>query len=339
MTIFNPNSNFIGQLSGQKGIDLISKLDYKINNFKDRYDLVIGILSEYDPFLVSYFDSYFLQGSKYSNGNFKENNFILKSNDETSEYNNICKYLQTIGSYLLNSPDLESPKKVKYNIYTNEQEFKDKISKFTSLNTMEETELDFLLTNVKNKLVFKALEIEAKDLNSDEYIGEVLRDYNKLKNYYINVIRVSKESPSRNISLEYKAKKQAASIKDDMILTKLKLQRPIEFKAPLKSSNKPNYDLFDFNNKEHVKSLLRVKRTKIAPDDDVSLLVDELNYIINELFYLDILDDTDIEIIKLYRQEENLSEIGKRFHINKASVSKRISKIVHRICTNYNKLY
>ena len=36
MTIFNPNSNFIGQLSGQKGIDLISNLDYKIDNFLQR---------------------------------------------------------------------------------------------------------------------------------------------------------------------------------------------------------------------------------------------------------------------------------------------------------------
>ena len=180
---------FKGKLDGVTIDDISKEIDYSIPNFNERNEKVEQILNE-----TKFFEEYF---SDYYDAH-------IGTNDGSASDNNVCRTLEAMGTYLLNSVDERERRKkeeenaLKYKFHANPIHFRAEINKEKNLEELnvsgqsngEEYVLHFLETEKRNCKKPKTQEITGKDLKRDDELGHILRDYN---DFYVGISKRLKQ--------------------------------------------------------------------------------------------------------------------------------------------------
>ena len=147
---------------------------------------------EYDfleEYLEYFFDEYFFTSEEEEDGEKPRQYYKFDPNttDELSEDINICKYIQSYGSYILNSKDLPRDKQIEYTILS-EDEFKKQLLKEMATDFKSDASI-VLDTRPTNDYKNLDLKITKKDMfpelqnnkygvrDKDKELASILNDY------------------------------------------------------------------------------------------------------------------------------------------------------------------
>lgn len=247
---FSTQQNFSGVLDGTTVNDINKKIDYKKTKLEERKQVVEDLLNETE-FYPTYFSEFFKA--------------TLNSGDSLSTDVNVCRSLERMANYLLNSEEIkeEEDKEVtKYVFHTDEKYFKKKVERERSLEALTESDNE----NVSNDIVIHFLRREGKnykkdktqfisndDLKRDDWLGEILRSYAALLDHTTAELKKGKKTEYNRYFLT-KVKGQAGN---DMIYAKDFLDGVwgYDLKA-FSESTAPNLNVFDFTNPLHLKGCM-----------------------------------------------------------------------------------
>lgn len=312
MTFYSERANFRGNING-KTVKNLKNMDFNLDNTIERINYVNNIIKECDSLLSEYNDIY----------------YKVNTTNELAEDIDLYKNLELLGTYLLNSKDLPTESHQEYKIYTDEKLF---------LKAIKENEGDyenaiaFLKTNKRNEYIVNPTTIENSDFE-DERLKEYLIPYKNLLDYLRNQLAMARRGEKIEVKNIKLAKKIAKEVKDDMILTKEKIIRPI--KLPNNGDFSPIYDWeqFDYTNKEHLRAMLYVNKDVITPDDDVSLISYDFKVAIKYLYDNGKIDKKDIRILYLLKKEKSYTfeDIGFELKMTKQAVNGRINRIIKKL--------
>ena len=218
---FTSQQNFLASIDGVTANELNRVMDRTLDNYDERKACIEDTLEG-----TSFFEEYF---TDYYNVNASQNDYL-------SLENNVCKVLENYASYLLNSKDIDDEESQQYKFYYDESEFMRAINKDVKYDDKGQEVIDFLLANQSNYKKAKDQKITAADLNRNDVVGEVLRDYKS----YIDTLDNSDMQAYRRNRLK-------GEVQRDMILAKDGLLRVHGYNLRYFSeSTKPNLEVFDF---------------------------------------------------------------------------------------------
>ena len=326
----NHESYFTGTIDGKNVFDL-TKIDYNLVNSKERLEYLNKLVDECSGFLEGYF-----YGTEEREPYYKYNPRTWK--DVLSHDTNVCMVLETLATYLLNSKDLPLEKQQEYKIFTNEELFKAAQKELnskskTSGGSSENEVIEFLVRNLKSNGYYpKDIVIKPSDFkDTEKNLGEILMAYDLMYQHlkeHARRLRFGEETPYSVT----KIRRLMSGLKDDMILTKEKIKRPIELENNGDFSNITEWSKFDFSNKEHIKAILYFKPRRLAPEDELAILIYDTNNIIKRLYSKGKISKIDLEILDMIRSEFTLEEIAKELgYSGKTSVFKRLNNIAEKI--------
>ena len=330
-------SRFDGKLHGKTIYDFTRSLDYNLEQF-DRVKLVAQILypdGALDDYLQEYLDTYYKVG--VASGTL---------GDPLTHEINVFQELDKIANYILYSPDAERiTKKTKYNFYTEEQ-LEKKMRREKSIDEMVDKAdtgdefdrniydevIDFLIRSGTNYKKEVKQVIYADDLKDPEL--KCLSDYqiamDKMQ-VKLNKLKVLEE----NKSLQNRLIAQIRYMRDDQLMIKDMIKGTIYFKAILPDSCEIDYDQFDFFDKEHVMALLKIK-PRVDLSDDLGCLLHDLNVLIHKCQ----LSDLELEILKLYREDDSTFEsIADTKGTTKQNIYSMLQKICDKVIYAYENAY
>lgn len=280
----------------------------------------------------------------YTDDYFKVN---LNARDSLSENINVHQRLELLADYLLNSKEIREERKsekTQYYFYMNKEEFKLRTNREFLLNNMNTADfksdnvdnvIHYLLGKQKNVKSKKIQIITNKDLKEDSYCGQVLRDYNVLKNRVDYLLKNPKESKLKR----YKITSMKKSINDDMYITKKDLKGIFGEKPKnlIKDTTIPSWEMFDFKNKDHVKRLIYIQK-EFIPDDDVSILLLDLDMTIEKLAKNKKITKHQYEVVKLIRKGYKNIEICDLKQIKKPRITAIVNAVVFKINKHFEEL-
>lgn len=327
--------NFTGELDGTTVYELNNKLDYSKTHLEDRMEVVKNILDNTD-FYNQYFDNHFKAS--------------VNSGDPLSENINVCRSLERMASYILNSKEVkqqEDKEQTQYVFYTDRKYFEKKLQRECSFESIaasedhQETIIHFLKSPSQNFKKPKTQVITKKDLERQDDLGEILRAYQGFLDHITNELHNPETKHNRYLLTKIKG-----SVNSDMIYCKDHLLGVIESGCS-NESTKYDLDVFDFTNEIHLKGTTMVssKGNKIPvkgliyfkPDFDPN---NEFSFVLMDLQNtIDKANLTDKEKIVLeglrygLTQEEIAMEIG----TYQKKVSRYIDGIVKKIIKVGNK--
>lgn len=123
-------------------------------------------------------------------------------------------------------------------------------------------------------------------------------------------------------------------IPSDAILTKDAVRGTIYFKSPLRDEGRPDWDMIDMFDKEHVKALIGIKRGNDL-QDDLSCMVMDLKELINET----LLTDRQREVLELWQDDKSQTEIGEILGVNQSTINSTMDKIANNVVKKYEEEY
>ena len=218
---FTSQQNFLASIDGVTASELNRAMDRTLNNYNERKACIEDTLEG-----TSFFEEYF---TNYYNVNASQNDYL-------SLENNVCKVLENYASYLLNSKDIEDEESQQYKFYYDESTFRRAVNKDMKYDEKGPEVIDFLLANQSNYKKAKDQKITSSDLKRNDYLGDVLRDYQT----YIDVLNNSNMQA-------YKRNRLKGEVQRDMILSKDALLRVHGYQLRYFSeSTRPNLEVFDF---------------------------------------------------------------------------------------------
>ena len=218
---FTSQQNFLASIDGVTANELNRVMDRTLDNYEERKKCIEETL-EGTTFFEEYFTDYY--------------NVNASQNDYLSLENNVCKVLENYASYLLNSKDIDDEESQQYKFYYDESEFMRAINKDIKYDDKGQEVIDFLLANQSNYKKAKDQKITAADLNRNDVVGYVLRDYQS----YIDTLDNSDMQAYRRNRLK-------GEVQRDMILAKDALLRVHGYNLRYFSeSTKPDLEVFDF---------------------------------------------------------------------------------------------
>ena len=218
---FTSQQNFLASIDGVTANELNRVMDRTLDNYEERKACIENTLEG-----TSFFEEYF---TDYYNVNASQNDYL-------SLENNVCKVLENYASYLLNSKDIDDEESQQYKFYYDESEFMRAINKDVKYDDKGQEVIDFLLANQSNYKKAKDQKITVADLNRNDVVGDVLRDYQS----YIDLLNNSNMQAYRRNRLK-------GEVQRDMILAKDALLRVHGYNLRYFSeSTKPDLEVFDF---------------------------------------------------------------------------------------------
>ena len=218
---FTSQQNFLASIDGVTANELNRVMDRTLDNYEERKKCIEETL-EGTYFFEEYFTNYY--------------NVNASQNDYLSLENNVCKVLENYASYLLNSKDIDDEESQQYKFYYDESEFMRAINKDVKYDDKGQEVIDFLLANQSNYKKAKDQKITAADLNRNDVVGDVLRDYQS----YVDLLNNSNMQAYRRNRLK-------GEVQRDMILAKDALLRVHGYNLRYFSeSTKPDLEVFDF---------------------------------------------------------------------------------------------
>jgi len=318
---------FTGQINGVDIYDFLSCIDNKLTQ-QERLDALYSKLYNKDGSLNEFFETLM---STETNGK-DWFNVVLQQSDFTSDKNNVCKVLEMLASWLLFSPDGERiTKKTKYNFYSKDnldKREKREISFSVFQNngfdeSIYDEVIDFITDPSQNYRAQPETKIVAQDVRECQPIA----DYQKLINH-IKALDVEKYGSSKknNIacSLLYK----------DQTWLKDYLYGTIVFKHPTKDTTCPEYDNFDFFDKEHIQLLLKCGEKDFQ--HDVGCLIYDLD---NLATGAGLTNPEQVVYYHLRHNGKSLSSIADYMNCTKQFVSATYNSIIKKIIKYYEVVY
>ena len=313
---FTSQQNFLASIDGVTANELNRVMDRTLDNYDERKKCI-----EYALEGTTFFEEYF---TDYYNVNASQNDYL-------SLENNVCKVLENYASYLLNSKDIDDEETQQYKFYYDESEFMRAINKDIKYDDKGQEVIDFLLANQSNYKKAKDQKITAADLNRNDVVGEVLRDYKS----YIDTLDNSDMQA-------YRRNRIKGEVQRDMILAKDALLRVHGYNLRYFSeSTQPNLELFDFADFNQLKGysvdgvdphyskvdgLLRMKFNGDFQNDFQCILYD-LDILIEKTK----LTDRERECLNYFRNGLTNVKIGDIINITSQSVGQSIDSAIKKV--------
>lgn len=318
-------SSFFSGILDNTNIEELSKImDRNLSSYKERYEHINGVLED-TLFFIEYFDDYYN---------------VEKNKDEPLALDdNVCQLLENYGSYLLNAHDVEREEETKYKFYYNERDFQRALRKEINYEAGATDEvIDFLLDSQDNFKKSKEQKIFQKDLNREDFLGSVLRDYNR----YIEILNES------SLPL-FRKNKLKGEIQRDMLLAKDQLLGVHGYKLRYFSeSTQPSLEVIDFSNRKHlegfslddkdknkraVKGLLDLKFNGDFQNDFQCILYD-LDILIRKTT----LTSNERKILNMVRDGGKLVDIAEDLNYTKQYIQQTLSSAVKKVCNTSKEL-
>lgn len=313
---FTSQQNFLASIDGTNANELNRVMDRTLDNYEERKKCIESTLEG-----TSFFEEYF---TNYYNVNASQNDYL-------SLENNVCKVLENYASYLLNSKDIEDEETEVYKFYYDESEFRRAVNKDMKYDEKGPEVIDFLLVNQSNYKKAKDQKITSSDLKRNDYLGDVLRDYQT----YIDVLNNSNMQAYRRNRLK-------GEVQRDMILSKDALLRVHGYQLRYFSeSTKPNLELFDFADFNQLKGytfedmearhakvdgLLRMKFNGDFQNDFQCILYD-----LDTLIKKTKLTDRERDCLNYFRNGLTNTKIGDMLDIRHNTVSETIDRTIKKV--------
>ena len=313
---FTSQQNFLASIDGVTANELNRVMDRTLDNYEERKKCIEETL-EGTTFFEEYFTDYY--------------NVNASQNDYLSLENNVCKVLENYASYLLNSKDIDDEETEVYKFYYDESEFMRAINKDVKYDDKGPEVIDFLLANQSNYKKAKDQKITAADLNRNDVVGDVLRDYQS----YIDTLDNSDMQAYRRNRLK-------GEVQRDMILAKDALLRVHGYNLRYFSeSTKPDLEVFDFADFNQLKGytmegvesryakvdgLLRMKFNGDFQNDFQCILYD-LDILIEKTK----LTERERECLNYFRNGLTNTKIGDILGIDHSVISRNIDRAIKKV--------
>lgn len=290
-------------------------IDYKQTKLNDRKKVVNDILSKTEGQLADYFD-----------GQYRAS---LGSKDKLSHEDNVCRTLESLANYLLNSDEVKEEKsETQYVFHTDEQYFQKKIQRENSIESMssdsnEDTVIHFLVRSKKNYKKSKAQVVTKSDLKREGFVGDVLRSYNE------ELERISMKLKRENLDSSgnrYLLTRASGQIKTDMVIVKDQLLGTFGYNSNPSETTEYNLDLVDFTNAKHIEALMRTF-CDFEPNTDLAYVVMTFEDLANRT----LLTPRERIVLSLIREGMKNVEIAEEFEITPQRIGVIVSTIAKKI--------
>jgi len=341
---------FSGEIAGKRLSDF-NKYDNSLKTLKERSEFVQELLHD-GEFIHEFFATYL---SRYYKVSPKQDGYL-------AEENVVFKLLEGLGSYLIDSQDVASYRKVQYRFWRDEKDFR-RFKESENINasalatgTSDDVEvIDMFVDkkNDKNQKVVGNTTINRKDIKEIFEIGALQDAINYMKSP--NGLKAMKEHCQMRVQkgvkrdgtpinesdlekLKYIAKntdryinRYVKTLRDSQVIIKDAIKRPIRIMNALKDEGASDkLEAFDFMEKKDVEALLPF----ISSQDlmtDMGVLAYDLNLIIDRTK----LSPREQEVVKAFRIGYSDKEIIQELGIKKQNLNTYIGRISEKIVKTY----
>lgn len=338
-------NRFFSKIDG-KGIYDYTKLDTNINDLEGRIQYVYDLLNVIKD----------KNGIEFSNDEFwneifeqrpnKTSYIDLIPNNETELYSdsNVAKTLEMLSNYILWC-DPDKNKKEYIKVYDNEKKFQEAISKDRKYyNEHGEVMNDMVIILGKKENYKKAKDekVTAEDLKKYPELREYKKEIDRLSSYIredrlYEFVEYMQNKGHTRIKTEKQAKSflvnHIGELKRDMLQAKIKLVRPIVWKAPLKDEGGADWNELDTLDITHVKALLQLYREKEEYDftSDIDCILYDLGQILKKVKFT----KKQNEVLNLWMGGMTVKNIAKELNRKLPSITGMLDTIVKNIVQAY----
>nr|DAQ91384.1 MAG TPA: Sigma factor AlgU negative regulatory factor, TRANSCRIPTION.96A [Caudoviricetes sp.] len=337
-------NNFYGKIDNKGIYDYqIDKDKYKLETIEERIEYIKELLN------LQYINGVELNGDLFWDEIFEQKNekrshinLSPNANEDLATDSNICKLLESLGTYIL-QPDKEYRKKNKLKIYNNEEEFQKALKKEKSYmcrygEQINEDDPMIILKPVQN------IKLVPKRTINKEYINEheELRCYQDLINH-LNEIQENKELQN-NINkklnqnknegwFKYKCDYMKSSLRSDMEYVQNSYNPLFIPKKLLKDNGAVTWDCLDTLDVTHVKPLLQLYREKEEYDftSDIDCILYDLGQVLKKVKFT----DKQKEVLNLWMKGDTVKNIAKELNRKLPSITGMLDTIVKNIVQAY----
>lgn len=337
-------NNFYGKIDGKSIFNYqIDKDKYKLETVEERIEYIKELLN------LKYIDGVELNEDLFWDEIFEQKNekrshinLSPNANEDLATDSNICKLLESLGTYIL-QPDKEYRKKNKLKIYNNEEEFQKALKKEKSYvcrygEQINEDDPMIILKPVQN------IKLVPKRTINKEYINEYeeLRCYQDLINH-LNEIQENKELQN-NINkklnqnknegwFKYKCDYMKSSLRSDMEYVQNSYNPLFIPKKLLKDNGAVTWDCLDTLDVTHVKPLLQLYREKEEYDftSDIDCILYDLGQVLKKVKFT----DKQKEVLNLWMKGDTVKNIAKELNRKLPSITGMLDTIVKNIVQAY----
>lgn len=338
-------NRFFSKIDG-KGIYDYTKLDTNINDLEGRIQYIYDLLNVIKD----------KNGIEFSNDEFWNEVFVqrpnktsyidLIPNNETELYSdsNVAKTLEMLSNYILWC-DPDKNKKEYIKVYDNEKKFQEAISKDRKYyNEHGEVMNDMVIILGKKENYKKAKDekVTAEDLKKYPELREYKKEIDRLSSYIredrlYEFVEYMQNKGHTRIKTEKQAKSflvnHIGELKRDMLQAKIKLVRPIVWKAPLKDEGGADWNELDTLDITHVKALLQLYREKEEYDftSDIDCILYDLGQILKKVKFT----KKQNEVLNLWMGGMTVKNIAKELNRKLPSITGMLDTIVKNIVQAY----
>lgn len=337
-------NNFYGKIDNKGIYDYqIDKDKYKLETIEERIEYIKELLN------LQYINGVELNGDLFWDEIFEQKNekrshinLSPNANEDLATDSNICKLLESLGTYIL-QPDSEYRKKNKLKIYNNEEEFQKALKKEKSYvcrygEQINEDDPMIILKPVQN------IKLVPKRTINKEYINEheELRCYQDLINH-LNEIQENKELQN-NINkklnqnknegwFKYKCDYMKSSLRSDMEYVQNSYNPLYIPKKLLKDNGAVTWDCLDVLDTTHVKPLLQLYREKEEYNftSDIDCILYDLGRVLKKVKFT----DKQKEVLDLWMKGGTIKNIAKELNKPTGKVCNFLDRIVNKIVEIY----
>lgn len=339
-------NNFYGKIDGKSIFDYqIDKDKYKLETVEERIEYIKELLN------LKYIDGVELNEELFWDEIFEQKNekrshinLSPNTNEDLATDSNICKLLESLGTYIL-QPDEEYRKKNKLKIYNNEEEFQRALKKEKSYihkygEQINEDDPMIVLKSVQN------IKLVPKRTINKEYINEheELQCYQDLINH-LNEIQKNKELQN-NINkklnqnknegwFKYKCDYMKSSLRSDMEYVQNSYNPLYIPKKLLKDNGAVTWDCLDTLDVTHVKPLLQLYREKEEYNftSDIDCILYDLGQVLKKVKF----SEKQNEVLNLWMGGMTVKNIAKELNKPTGKVCNFLDRIVNKIVETYEK--
>jgi hypothetical protein len=340
---------FKGAIGGKKLSDFsLDKLE-NVETLNKRMEMVDGLIFE-DGHLHDFFATYF---SEYHDVSPSQAGHLA---EETS----VCKMLEIVGTYLLSAKDVESERKIEYKFWKSERDYK-KSMESSSVNTsslqknvvddrVEVIDMFVDKKNDKNQKIVRDVAVSKKDIKEIEEIGNLERAIEYIKSpkglkdvqqFVIRQLEMGTGTEEDRARLKYIAnnterylKLYTKSLKENQLLIKKAIKKPLEFKSVMKDegADRDFGEIINLDNLKEIQILLEALSNRDLMGNDFQLVLWDLH----AFLYSGKISLTarQQEIINLLSDGWKQTEIADSLGMKKGNVSREIAKVSIKIKDN-----
>lgn len=338
-------NRFFSKIDGKNIYDY-TKLDTTIDDLEGRIQYIYDLLNVIKD----------KNGIEFSNDEFWNEIFVqrpnktsyidLIPNNETELYSdsNVAKTLEMLSNYILWC-DPDKNKKEYIKIYDNEKKFQEAISKDRKYyNEHGEVMNDMVIILGKKENYKKAKDekVTAEDLKKYPELREYKKEIDRLSSYIredrlYEFVEYMQNKGHTRIKTEKQAKSflvnHIGELKRDMLQAKIKLVRPIVWKAPLKDEGRADWNELDVLDITHVKPLLQLYREKDEYDftSDIDCILYDLGQVLKKVKFT----KKQNEVLDLWMKGDTIKNIAKELNRKLPSITGMLDTIVKNIVQAY----